>query len=237
MPTRANTTGDIGNAKTASDSYDKDNIFLTDQGWVYRHYKSEDHSRYWDEIIVAGKVDPSAIIDGIPNAPVDSVGDRDDLPPAPPHNNPPLGYVPFAEPIQVSVGTNNYLLRGRTETASSNSQWGLAEEERGFVNTPWAANGDSAALASLNSQYAFLANPAYWDGTPPAGATYVLPGPEPGQNQGLLYYQGDGQLHYTRGTSNENQKILFYVGDSSNSVTFESGDGKKDIEYSPDYTP
>ncbi len=48
---------DLRNLKDASDSYNKDNVFLTDQGWVYRHYKKADFSQYWDEILVAGEVD------------------------------------------------------------------------------------------------------------------------------------------------------------------------------------
>jgi len=55
MPQRVNSLSDIGTAKVSSDSYDVDNIFLTDQGWVYRHYKKEDKSEFWDEIIVAGE--------------------------------------------------------------------------------------------------------------------------------------------------------------------------------------
>ena len=49
-------TKDLRNLKAASD-YNKDNVFLTDQGWVYRHYKKADLSQYWDEILVAGEVD------------------------------------------------------------------------------------------------------------------------------------------------------------------------------------
>jgi hypothetical protein len=75
MPHRVNTTGDIGTAKIASDSYDKDNIFLTDEGWVYRHYKKADKSLFWDEIICAGEVDSTLTIDGVDNAPVDAIGD------------------------------------------------------------------------------------------------------------------------------------------------------------------
>ena len=56
MPQRVNSLSDIGTARVQSDSYDVDNIFLTDQGWVYRHFKKDDKSRFWDEIIVAGQV-------------------------------------------------------------------------------------------------------------------------------------------------------------------------------------
>ena len=56
MPQRINIVGDLGTTKLASDSYDIDNIYLTEEGWVYRHYKSTDESRWWDEILVAGEV-------------------------------------------------------------------------------------------------------------------------------------------------------------------------------------
>ena len=74
MPHRVNTTGDIGTAKDASDSYDVDNIFLTDEGWVYRHYKKADKSVFWDEIICAGEVDSTLTINGVVNTPVDTIG-------------------------------------------------------------------------------------------------------------------------------------------------------------------
>ena len=56
MPQRSNIVGDLGTTKIASDSYDIDNIYLTEEGWVYRHYKRTDKSKWWDEIIVAGEV-------------------------------------------------------------------------------------------------------------------------------------------------------------------------------------
>lgn len=59
MPQKINTTGDIGNAKVASDAYDVDNIYLSDEGWVYRHYKNSAKTKWWDEIIVAGEVPAS----------------------------------------------------------------------------------------------------------------------------------------------------------------------------------
>ena len=45
-----------GNYPDKSDVADKDNIYLSDRGWVYRHFKSKDKSKYWDEIIWAGHV-------------------------------------------------------------------------------------------------------------------------------------------------------------------------------------
>ncbi len=73
MPSRATKLDDIGTAKAASDSYDVENIFLSDEGWVYRHYKTSDKSKFWDEIIVAGEVDSTLTIDGVANTPVDAV--------------------------------------------------------------------------------------------------------------------------------------------------------------------
>ena len=75
MPSRVNTSADIGTALPKSDAYDKDNIFLTDEGWVYRHYKNDALTKFWDEIIVAGEVDDAVTIGGVPNAPVDEIGD------------------------------------------------------------------------------------------------------------------------------------------------------------------
>ena len=63
----------VGNYPAKSDVADQDNIYLSDQGWVYRHYKSLDKSEFWDEIIWAGDVTnpPTA------NDPVDPFGDPD----------------------------------------------------------------------------------------------------------------------------------------------------------------
>ena len=63
----------VGNYPAKSDVADTDNIYLSDQGWVYRHYKSPDKSKFWDEVIWAGDVTnpPTA------NDPVDPFGDPD----------------------------------------------------------------------------------------------------------------------------------------------------------------
>ena len=60
----------VGNYPDKSDVADKDNIYLSDQGWVYRHFTSLDKSTFWDEIIWAGDVTnpPTA------NDPVDTFG-------------------------------------------------------------------------------------------------------------------------------------------------------------------
>ena len=68
MPHRVNTKGDIGTAKNASDSYDADNIYLSEEGWVYRHFKNSAKTQWWDEIIVAGQVKDGVDIHGVANA-------------------------------------------------------------------------------------------------------------------------------------------------------------------------
>ena len=46
----------VGNYPDASTVADKDNIYLSEQGWAYRHYKNAEKTKYWDEIIWAGFV-------------------------------------------------------------------------------------------------------------------------------------------------------------------------------------
>ena len=75
MPHRVNTKGDLGNTKIASDSYDIDNIYLTEEGWVYRHFKNVEQSKWWDEIIVAGQVVPGQEIHGVNNGGLATRGD------------------------------------------------------------------------------------------------------------------------------------------------------------------
>jgi hypothetical protein len=47
----------VGNYPDASTVADKDNIYLSEEGWAYRHYKNAEKTKYWDEIIWAGYVD------------------------------------------------------------------------------------------------------------------------------------------------------------------------------------
>ena len=73
----------IGNYKAKSDVADLDNIYLSDQGWVYRHFKprADDAEAYWDEIIWAGDVSgPGPANDATPT-----------LVPATPEANDPVG--------------------------------------------------------------------------------------------------------------------------------------------------
>ena len=61
----------VGAYPIKSDVADKDNIYLSDQGWVYRHFKNATKTEWWDEVIWAGDVTnpPSE------NDPVDQFGD------------------------------------------------------------------------------------------------------------------------------------------------------------------
>lgn len=60
----------IGNYAVISDVADKDNIYLSDQGWAYRHFTSLDKAEYWDELLWAGEV---TVPPGL-NAPVGEFG-------------------------------------------------------------------------------------------------------------------------------------------------------------------
>ena len=56
MPQNSNASSDTGWLKAISDVADKDNVYLSDRGWVYRHYKNNARTEFWDEVIVAGEV-------------------------------------------------------------------------------------------------------------------------------------------------------------------------------------
>ena len=91
-----------GNYPDKSDVADKDNIYLSDRGWVYRHFKSKDKTKYWDEIIWAGDVTnpPSQ------NDPVDLWDGN--VPPANPDFLDGDGYQPTSGPypgIDPTIGT------------------------------------------------------------------------------------------------------------------------------------
>ena len=70
MPHRKNAKGDIGSLKRFSDTYDMDNVYLSEEGWVYRHYKNSEKTLWWDEILVAGQVKPGMEIHAVSNNPV-----------------------------------------------------------------------------------------------------------------------------------------------------------------------
>ena len=56
MPSRANKAADLSALTAANPVFDTDNVYLSDRGWAYRHYKNEAKTEYWDEILVAGEV-------------------------------------------------------------------------------------------------------------------------------------------------------------------------------------
>ena len=70
MPHRKNAKADVGSAKRYSDTHDMDNIYLSEEGWVYRHFKNSEKTLWWDEILVAGQVKPGMSIGGQTNDPV-----------------------------------------------------------------------------------------------------------------------------------------------------------------------
>ena len=102
MPARSNKASDLAAVTNANPVLDMDNVYLSDQGWAYRHYKREDKSLFWDEILVAGEVPASDTPDAFGAAsPTFETGDGEqanifDLAPA--------NIVSFADPV-VSTAT------------------------------------------------------------------------------------------------------------------------------------
>ena len=70
MPRRSDTS-DLTCALDANPVLDKDNVYFSDQGWAYRHFKNEAKTEYWDEILVAGQALED---DGTPDATADEFG-------------------------------------------------------------------------------------------------------------------------------------------------------------------
>ena len=70
MPHRINAKADIGSLKRFSDTYDMDNVYLSEEGWIYRHFKNSERTLWWDEILVAGQVKPGMEIHDVNNNPV-----------------------------------------------------------------------------------------------------------------------------------------------------------------------
>ena len=111
-----------------------------------------------------------------------------------------------------------YELLGYNGLPASQKSWAITEEGRGNVNTPWVNDGTSQLLAEKYDDFAFLANPSYFNNAAdlPPEATYVKPGPVPPIKEnagGLLYYQADDQLHYIVGLPpNQDQKLQMYLG-------------------------
>ena len=109
MPHRKNSKGDIGTAKTFSDTYDADNIYLSEEGWVYRHFKNVKRTRWWDEIIVSGQVKPDMVIHGVDNGPGVGVSNTGTIGADEVVLTNPLKLGTLAEvPFQTGDGINDY---------------------------------------------------------------------------------------------------------------------------------
>ena len=70
MPRRSDTS-DLTCALDANPVLDRDNVYFSDQGWAYRHYKNAAKTEFWDEILVAGQALED---DGTPDATADTFG-------------------------------------------------------------------------------------------------------------------------------------------------------------------
>ena len=70
MPRRSDTS-DLTCALDANPVLDKDNVYFSDQGWAYRHYKNLAKTEFWDEILIAGQALED---DGTPDATADTFG-------------------------------------------------------------------------------------------------------------------------------------------------------------------
>ena len=136
-----------GNYPDASDVADKDNIFLTDQGWVYRHFKNPAKTKFWDEIIWAGYVDADVPendpVDYLPDEPTADVtflvGDGYQFVEGPY----PTSVTPPAAPTIGSVGVAGpgTAVDGETKSYSVNVNGGTAT---GFTYT-WSVTGGTVA--------------------------------------------------------------------------------------------
>lgn len=68
MPQKINKTADLSAVMIDSSVFDMDNVYWSNQGWAYRHYKTAAKSNaaggFWDEILVAGQ---ALLADGNPD--------------------------------------------------------------------------------------------------------------------------------------------------------------------------
>ena len=108
MPSRANKASDLAAVTASNPVLDLDNVYLSDRGWAIRHYKREDKSLYWDEILVAGEVDasdnPDAFVDGRPPANPTFESSAEGIQ-APPLTLAPARIVPFAAATESTATT------------------------------------------------------------------------------------------------------------------------------------
>lgn len=161
MPHRKNAKADIGGQKRMSSASNINNVYLTEEGWVYRHYKRADKSRWWDEVIVAGQVKTDIStpqdmeIHGVLNEPV-----------AHTLNDFPETYPEFeigGGPLNVDTDYKPHVRDGKlTARAAAPVDIDVPVPATGghFINTPWdALNVDSPVNNDTDSQ-----TPAGWSG-------------------------------------------------------------------------
>ena len=72
MPRSSNSQGDLSNLSNTNPVADKDNVYFSDRGWVYRHYKNAAKTEFWDEVLVAGQ---ALQADGTADGSADDFGD------------------------------------------------------------------------------------------------------------------------------------------------------------------
>ena len=161
MPHRKNAKGDIGFQKRMSDSTNINNVYLTEEGWVYRHYKRADKSRWYDEVIVAGQVKTDLstpedmVIHGVENAPV-----------AHTLNDVPEDYPEFETgggPLNVDIDYKPHVSGDKLSArASAPADIGVSVPATGkpWVNIPWdAINASDSEDGILDTQI-----PEGWSG-------------------------------------------------------------------------
>lgn len=81
MPSRANKAADLTALTATNPVFDLDNVYLSDRGWAYRHYKNDAKTEFWDELLVAGNVASSDTPDAFGAAnPTFETGDSNQAP-------------------------------------------------------------------------------------------------------------------------------------------------------------
>ncbi len=216
----------VGNYPDASDCADKDNIFLTDQGWVYRHYKSLDKSKFWDEIIWAGYVDSTVTA----NDPVDAID---------------------AASPEFLVGDGIQFVAGPYPSSSSSIgtiDIGGAADGDTATNIPFTVNSVSGALANTDTWKWTVTGPGAatisnatgaFTGNTPAQANTNISFPTVGQytvKVELVSVSGDGlSSTATQGFGAEENVASDTIGTVtvSGQTSPQAGDG---VTYSATYT-
>ncbi len=216
----------VGNYPDASDCADKDNIFLTDQGWVYRHYKSLDKSKFWDEIIWAGYVDSTVTA----NYPVDAID---------------------AASPEFLVGDGIQFVSGPYPSSSSSIgtiDIGGAADGDTATNIPFTVNSVSGALANTDTWKWTVTGPGVatvsnatgaFTGNTPAQANTNISFPSVGQytvKVELVSVSGDGlSSTATQGFGAEANVASDTIGTVtvSGQTKPQAGDG---VTYSATYT-